>query len=94
MRTYPRAVAGKPLYVRYDAASHEFALAFEETGVPGPTEIYIPAARFHPHGFEIHVSDPDGAWSSAWDADREVLSLWTDPAKALHAVTVTPLPAP
>jgi endoglycosylceramidase len=94
VRTYPRAVAGKPLYVRYDAASHDFALAFAETGVPGPTEIYVPSARFFPQGFEVYTSDPDGAWSSTWDADREVLSIQTDPSQPLHAETVTPLPAP
>jgi endoglycosylceramidase len=94
VRTYPRAVAGTPLYIRYDAASHDFAMAFEETGATGPTEIYVPSARFFPQGFDVHVSDPDGTWSSTWDEDREVLSIWTDPAKSLHAVTVTPRPAP
>jgi hypothetical protein len=69
-------------------------MAFAETGVTGPTEIYVPSARFFPQGFEVYTSDPDGAWSSTWDADREVLSIHTDPSQPLHAVTVTPLPTP
>jgi hypothetical protein len=67
---------------------------FEEAGVAGPTEIYVPAARYYPGGFDLTVSDPAGAWTSAWDADREVLSIWTDPAQGRHAVTIVRRPAP
>jgi endoglycosylceramidase len=94
VRTYPRAVAGRPLHIRYDAATHAFALVFAETGVPGPTEIYVPAARYYPSGFDFTVSDPDGTWTSSWDADREILSIWTDPAQSRHVVTLTRKPAP
>jgi endoglycosylceramidase len=94
VRTYPRAVAGRPLHVRYDSATHVFALVFAETGVPGPTEIYVPEGRWYPNGFDVRASDPAGAWSTAWDADREILSVWTDPEQTAHVVTITPRPVP
>jgi len=59
-------------------------------GLTGPTEIYMPAARFFPSGFELSVSDPAGTWSSKWDTDREVLSISTNPAITLHMVTIIP----
>ena len=81
VRTYPRAVAGTRSTSATTLLRTSSRSRFDGDGRARPTEIYIPAARHYPHGFEIHVSDPDGAWTSAWDADREVLSLWTDPGR-------------
>jgi endoglycosylceramidase len=90
-RTYPQRVAGRPTFLDYDPHTRWFLLTFVDAeGVTGPTEIYIPAARHYPDGWEIRVSDPDGTWSTTWDADREVLSLWTDPASSDHWVAIRP----
>jgi endoglycosylceramidase len=90
VRSYPQRVAGEPLHIRYDPASRVLELIFAERGVPGPTEIYVPESRFYPEGFEVLVSDGEGAWQSTWDPEREVLSVWTDPGRANHAVVVRP----
>jgi endoglycosylceramidase len=90
VRSYPQRVAGEPLHIRYDPGTRVLVLLFAETGVPGPTELYVPAARYYPAGFDLAVSDAEGSWQSSWDADREVLSLWTDPGRANHAVVITP----
>jgi endoglycosylceramidase len=91
VRAYPQRIAGKPRFIDYDADARVLRLAFEEKpGVSGPTEIYIPAARFFPSGFDLSVGDPEGTWSSSWDPVREILSISTDPATPLHVVTITP----
>jgi endoglycosylceramidase len=90
VRSYPQRVAGRPLHIRYDPATRVLELIFAETGVPGPTEIYVPEGRYYPEGFDLLVSDAAGTWQSAWDPDREVLSLWTDPSRPNHAVVVRP----
>lgn len=94
VRTYPRAVAGRPLHYRYDVASRAFYLAWEETGVPGVTEVYVPAARTYPDGFEVASSDPAGRWSFTWDAAREVLEIRADASQPAHLIVVTPVAGP
>lgn len=91
VRAYPQRIAGRPRLVDYDPETRVLRLAFDEKpGVVGPTEIYVPARRHFPAGFDVWVSDPDGTWSSHWDATREVLSLWTDRASPHHEVAITP----
>jgi len=91
VRVYPRAVAGEPVWYRYYADARHFGLLFRETGVAGPTEISLPATRHYPDGFRVHCSDPDGRWSRHWDADREVLSVETDPDQPHHLIWISPL---
>jgi len=88
VRTYAQRIAGQPLYFDYDPTSRSFRLAFRETGVAAPTEIYVPAARHYPHGFEVFASDPDGRWTQSWDAAREVLSITTDPEQPQHLIAI------
>lgn len=91
VRPYPQRIAGQPLSYAYDPELRVFTLEFEEkTGVSGPTEIYVPATRFYPYGWELEVSDPNGTWSMTWDAEREVVSFWADPGQAQHRVTIAP----
>lgn len=89
VRPYPQRVAGEPTRYAHDPETRVFELAFRETGVAAPTEIYIPAARHYPDGWTLAVSDPDGAWSSAWDPVSEVLRVTTDPHQVEHTVRVT-----
>jgi len=93
VRVYPQRVAGTPLAYAYDAKARTFAMAWgDEPGVTGPTEIYVPAGRFYPNGFDVELSDPAGAWSSAWDPVREVLAVTTDPATSAHVIRIVPRP--
>ncbi|MEW5947227.1 MAG: cellulase family glycosylhydrolase [bacterium] len=91
LRVFPRRIAGRPLSYCYDPASRRFFLEFEtKSGVIGPTEIYIPARRRFPEGWVLTVSDPEGTWKSRWDEDVEILSVFTDPARERHTITVVP----
>lgn len=93
VRAYPQRVAGTILAYAYDAKSRTFAMVWgDEPGVAGPTEIYVPARRFFPNGFDVELHDPPGTWSTSWDAAREVLSVTTDPATAAHVIRIVPKP--
>lgn len=86
---YPRYVSGYPLSYEYRKEAKEFVLIFEQRDeVTGPTEIYLPATRNYPEGWVLEVSDPADSWSSEWDADREVLYVWTDPDIPEHTIKI------
>lgn len=88
---YRQRIAGDPIELSQDPETRVFALRFRERpGVAGPAEIYVPAARFYPEGWTLSVSHPDGTWSSAWDASREILSVTTDPAHPEHRIEIAP----
>ena len=89
VRTYPRAVAGNPTAFGFDPASKDFFLAFEsDPAIKGPSEIYLPAKRHYPEGWEITSSDADGHWRYEWNSEREILLLWTDPDEVSHHVQI------
>ncbi|WP_019629160.1 cellulase family glycosylhydrolase [Actinomadura atramentaria] len=87
-RPYPRAVAGTPTSITASAASLKVSFA-ERAGVTGATELWLPASGF-PGTPNVASSDPAGAWRSSWDAQRRVLSVWSDSSKPTHTLTVTP----
>jgi endoglycosylceramidase len=61
-RPYARRIAGIPTAMSFDVETKEFSLAFrddEEGRPPDPTEIFVPAARHYPGGFEVEVSAGD-----------------------------------
>ncbi len=90
VRAYPRAVAGTPTSFGTDPATGVFTLEFDaREDVTGPTEIHVPGRHFGAD-WEVVVSDPDGAWSSSWDADAEVLSVTVDPEQSSHRIEVRP----
>ncbi len=90
VRAYPRAVAGTPTSFGYDPDARVFFLEFESReGVQGPTEIYVPAARHYPEGWQLTVSAPEGSWRQDWDAGAEVLSV-TIEAEGAHRIEVRP----
>ena len=77
----------------FDPASKDFFLEFESNPeIDAPTEIYLPARRHYPGGWEIISSDPDGRWRYEWDDEREVLLLWTDAGSNRHRVEIRALP--
>lgn len=91
VRSYPQRVAGTPLAYDYDRDTRQFAMAWrEEPGTSGPTEIYVPAARFYPNGFDVQMTDAPGTWSSQWDGAREVLQVTADPARGEHVIRIVP----
>lgn len=101
-RTYARAIAGQPVSFLYNPETRVFELVFDEAAdVSGPTEIYIPAARHYPTGWQLEVVSA-GAYTWEWDADAEdgdnyyeVLLLTTDANDGLqrYRVTIRPNPA-
>ena len=91
VRPYPRAVAGVPISYGFDPETRVFTLEWtERAGISGPTGIYLPAARHYPEGWELSLSDPEGSWSSDWDADRETLWIEVADPETTHAVTIRP----
>lgn len=90
VRTYARAVAGRPLERSYDPATRVFRIRYAETGIEAPTEIFVPATRHYPEGFDIISSDPDGSWSWTWDPARQIVEVTSDPGQGEHTITVQP----
>ncbi len=89
VRAYPQKVAGEPISYGYDRERRCLELRYEDRrGVEGATEIYIPARRHFPDGWQVHVEA--GPWSSRWDAETEILSLEIESGAAVHRVLVTP----
>ena len=88
---YPRRVAGTPTSYGFDEQTREFVLVYgDRPGVTGPTEIYVPQARDYPDGWTLEVSDPEGTWTSQWDAAAEILRVWIDSGAARHAIRIAP----
>lgn len=66
-RPYARRVAGIPTAMSFDVDSKEFYFSFRDDEIrqpPDPTEIFVPAARHYPHGFEVQVTAGD-----RWELD-------------------------
>lgn len=93
VRSYPQRIAGRPLLVDYDPETKILRVVFDDApGVTGATEIYLPVARRFPNHFDVWTTDPDGTWSTSWDADREILSYTADPARSHHEIVISPAP--
>jgi endoglycosylceramidase len=91
-RTYPRATAGHLYRFSFDNDTAEFQVKFEnKTGMNPSVEIWIPAARHYPDGFEVSCSDADGTWSWDFDASSSILTVDCDPGEKMHLVSVEPV---
>ena len=91
VRVYPQRIAGVPVSFGYDPDARTFRLEFvDHPAVQGPTEIYIPARRFYPDGWDLQLNDTAGSWSTTWDAEREILSLTVPPTGRSHVVELSP----
>jgi endoglycosylceramidase len=91
VRAFPQRVAGFPVEYGYDAETRGMHLIFaDRAAARGPTEIYIPAQRHYPDGWVVEVDDPNGTWSSEWDAEREILSVTTRKTGSVHEIRIRP----
>ncbi len=73
LRPHARAVAGEPLFMRYDAASRHFEFCFRHNpAVDGPTEFYVPRYPY-PEGYVVEVSD------GRYTVDQEAQRLTYEP---------------
>jgi endoglycosylceramidase len=57
-RPFARRIAGIPVAMRFDEATHEFTLRFRddlEVEPPDPSEIFVPVKRRYPSGFAVRV---------------------------------------
>ena len=89
VRVYPRAIAGAPVSFIYNPETRVFELVFDEkAGVTGPTEIYIPAARHFPTGWQLEVVS-EGGYTWEWDDVYEILRLTTTADDGLFRYQVT-----
>ncbi|MCX4028604.1 glycoside hydrolase family 5 protein [Endozoicomonas sp. SM1973] len=77
VRVYPRAVAGQIVSFLYEPNKKEFTLTFNHNPqITAPTEIYIPARRHFPNGWQIEVKQGMSQYMTTdWDAVREVLKV-------------------
>lgn len=85
-RPYPSTTAGALEDLDWDAEARVLVLTWTpDPSVPLPTEVKLPAAAF-PDGFEVSVFPPA---PTAWDADREVLSIGPITDAELRELRVT-----
>lgn len=85
---YPRAVAGDIRYYHFDRDHNTFTLIYtNHEGASGTTDIAIPP-RFAVNGFEVQSSDPTGAWSYSYDAERAILHITHDPYQPVHKFVI------
>lgn len=87
---YARAIAGAPTSSMYDFDTRELRTVYRDNAATGPTEIFLPVSRSYPGGFRVLTSDPDGTWSSDFDASTGVLSVTLAKTGGDHAICVVP----
>lgn len=93
VRPYARAIAGEPVSMVYDAATRTLDVVYERRdAVSGPTEVWIPAARVYPGGFDVTLDDPKGTWSTTFDAATGLARVEADAATTSHHLRVAPKP--
>ncbi len=91
IRPYPQKVAGEIQAFSFNPDTRIFELTYKEkAGVPGPTEIQVPASRIYGGNFTVTSTDPPGTWSYQFDTSREVLLLQADPQSSSHTVRIEP----
>jgi len=72
IRTYPQAVAGRPVSFSYDPTTKTFMMSFDaDPSIAAPTEIFVPVARLGGH-YTVTVSGPASVTSGA---DAPLLTL-------------------
>lgn len=91
VRAYPQRVAGAIQEHSFDVATRVMNLRFDSnSSVTAPTEIFVPAARLYPGGFQVSSSDSPGNWSWSFDPDREVVQVVHDPGTTSHTIRIEP----
>jgi len=90
IRPYPRAVAGHIESYGFDFDTKVFTLTYHDTEeASGDTLIFVPE-RQYPDEFNLTSSDPNGTWSSNYDAVTEVVTYTADPNSDTHTITISP----
>ena len=94
VRIYPRAIAGVPTEIVYDAAERRFRLTFvDREGTTGATEIAVPEHRLFAErwqvGWTVALSDAEA--EARWDAMRRVLSVTTPVTGGSHTIEIVPV---
>ena len=89
VRAYARAVAGIPLYQKYDPVTLKYILTFEVTeGVTGDTQIVVPKLKY-PEGIRVDITP---WWEAHWSLHNNVIYVHTHYFKPGVQVTVTVTP--
>jgi endoglycosylceramidase len=86
-RTYPVAVAGRPIRFDFDARTGIFHMRYTASGGPAPTVISVPTAIHYPNGYQVKIQG-GGVVTSAPGAQRLTI---TAPAGAKVIVRVLPI---
>ena len=87
-RPYARRIAGIPTAMSWDPQTEEFDFAFRDDPgreVSDPTEIFIPAARHYPGGFDVEVGTGD-RWE--YDAANSRILMYRG-ASPQHTIRIT-----
>jgi endoglycosylceramidase len=90
-RPFARRIAGIPREMGFDAETGEFHLRFVDDAAvrpPDPSEIFVPASRRYPRGFEVDVTAGD-RWT--YDTHNQRVLLYRGPGST-HEVTIRPAP--
>jgi endoglycosylceramidase len=86
-RTYPEAIAGRPVTMTFDPATARFRLTYRPARAHGaPTVIFVPTSIHYPRGYCSRVSG--GSVTSA--RDSELLTVANARRARLVTVTVAP----
>jgi len=91
-RPFARRIAGLPVAMRFDTSSRAFSFTFRDDPAAAPsdpTEIFLPARRIYPHGYEVEVT-PGDRWT--FDELNQRLLLYRGAAPE-HTVRITALDA-
>jgi len=93
VRVYPQRVAGVPQSFSYNPDTRVFTMEYiSDPKATGPTEIYVPAKRIYPSGWDLTMSDPAGRWTMDWDATKEIASITTGQgtSSSTHLLQIVP----
>lgn len=87
---YARAVAGAVTSATWDPDARVLQVRYRDSAAEGPTELYVPAAKRYPDGFEVRLSGVDAAVDAPFDEATGVLSVTVPDDGGDHAICVVP----
>lgn len=87
---YARAVAGSVTSATWDPDARVLQVRYRDSAATGPTELYVPAEKRYPEGFEVHGSGVDGPIDAPYDEATGVVAVSVDDTGADHAICVVP----
>lgn len=87
---FAKAIAGRPTSSTWDAETRSLTVRFRDGEASGTTDIYLDAGATYGDRWVVETSDPEGTWSSSYDAESGVLSVTIADDGADHAICVKP----